>query len=47
MVAWLRERALGQDPVSRWCVTPVAVAKERLQKGQVMAAPRWMAEFRC
>jgi hypothetical protein len=47
MVAWFRLRALGQEPVSRWWVMPVAVAKARLQDGQVMEVPRWVEEFRC
>jgi predicted neutral ceramidase superfamily lipid hydrolase len=47
MVSRLRLRALGHEPVSRWCVTPVAVAKPRLQKGQVMSVPRWILLLRC
>jgi hypothetical protein len=47
MVSRLKDRALGQEPVSRWCVTPVAVAKPRLQKGQVMLVPRWILLLRC
>jgi hypothetical protein len=47
MVSWDRLRAFGQDPVSRWFVTPVAVLKARLQNGQDMLEPRWMEEFMC
>ena len=47
MLSRLTQRALGQEPVSRWCETPLADVKPRLQKGQETLVPRWMRELRC
>ena len=47
MLPRLTQRALGQEPVSRWCETPLAEVKARLQKGQETSAPRWVRELRC
>ena len=47
MLSRLTERALGQAPVSRWCETPLAEVKARLQKGHETVVPRWVRELRC
>lgn len=43
----LRDCAFGQEPVSRWCETPLAETNLEAQKGQDRSVPRWMRELRC
>ncbi len=42
-----KKGAFGHEPRSRWCESPVALTKARLQKGHPISPLRWIRELRC
>lgn len=47
MVLLERFLDLGQEEVSRWCETPLAVTKEAWQNGHLIEVPWWTRLLMC